>query len=309
MFTKNAAGQDIIPNDGFAPYYSFGPKFDGRQIIDADGITRSYRANNMKDLYQTGFLNNTNVAVEGGNDRTTIRFSYTKTNQSGIVSSNTFSRDNFNLRATQKLGNFLSMDASVSYAVSNSKNPMQNGGQGSLLYRLAYSNSRNFPIDNLFANYINKTTGGRTQTSPYLRGSVTDDMWTIYQTNVSQKEDNLLANLDITATITPWLSLLVRGNVNSISIVNETKERGDGAGFSSSSYGRYALYNSSQKTGRIQALLSATKKINEDLDLSVSAGGETQRGLGGSQLSSSTSGGFKLPDIYAFTNSKNATIN
>ena len=79
---------------------------------------------------------------------------------------------------------------------------MQNGGQGSLLYRLAYSNSRSFPIDNLFANYIDKVNGGRVQKSPYLRGSVTDDMWSIYQTNVSQKEDNLLANLDITATIT-----------------------------------------------------------------------------------------------------------
>ena len=305
IWIKDGSGKDIIPNDDYAPYYSFGPKFDGRQIIDADGVTRSYRANNMKDLYQTGFLNNTNVAVEGGNDRTTIRFSYTKTNQSGIVSTNTFSRDNFNLRATQKLGNFLNMDASISYAVSNSKNPMQNGGQGSLLYRLAYSNSRSFPIDNLFANYIDKVNGGRVQKSPYLRGSVTDDMWSIYQTNVSQKEDNLLANLDITATITPWLSLLVRSNINSISIVNETKERGDGAGFNSSSFGRYALYNSSQKTGRVQALLSAVKKLSDNLELSVSAGGETQRGLGGSQLSSSTNGGFKLPDIYALSNSKN----
>ncbi len=306
-WTKNAAGQNIIPNDNFAPYYSFGPKFDGSQVVDADGITRAYRANNMKELYQTGFLNNTNVAVEGGNDRTTIRFSYTKANQSGIVSTNKFSRDNFNLRVTQKLGNFLSMDASVSYAVSNSKNPMQQGGQGSLLYRLAYSNSRSFPIDNLFAGYIDKVNGGRTQgPSPYLRGSVTDDMWTIYQTDVSQKEDNLLANLDITANITPWLSLLVRSNINSISIVNEKRERGDGPGFNSATYGAYTLYNSSQKTGRIQALLSATKKISEDLEFSVSAGGETQRGLGGSQLSNSTAGGFKLPDIYALSNSKNA---
>ncbi|MFT3933350.1 MAG: SusC/RagA family TonB-linked outer membrane protein [Chitinophagaceae bacterium] len=310
-FSKNAAGQNVILNDGYAPYYSFGPKFDGSQIIDADGITRTYKANNMKDLYQTGFLNSTNVAVEGGNDRTTIRFSYTKTNQSGIVSTNSFSRDNFNLRATQKLGSFLNLDASISYAVSNSKNPMQQGGQGSLLYRLAYSNARNFPIDNLFANYIDKTKGGRiVSSSPYLRGSVTDDMWSIYQTNVTQKEDNLLANLDITATITPWLSLLVRSNINSIGVVNEKKERGDGVGFASSTYGAYSLYNSSQKTGRIQALLTATRKINDKLDFGFTIGGETQRGLGGSQLSSSTSGGFKLPDIYALSNSKNAaTVN
>jgi hypothetical protein len=38
----------------------------------------------MKELYQTGLLNNTNVAVEGGNDKTTIRFSYTKASQTEL---------------------------------------------------------------------------------------------------------------------------------------------------------------------------------------------------------------------------------
>ncbi len=306
VFAKTADGKDMIPNDDYAPYYSFGPRFDNRLIVDADGITRNYKANNMMDLYQTGILNNTNVAVEGGNDRTTVRFSYTKTDQSGIVSTNNFARNNFALRATQKVGKLINMDFSINYALSNSKNPMQQGGQGSLLYRLAYSNSRNFPIDNLFANYINATAGGRANTSPYLRGSVTDDMWSIYQTDVSQKENNLLANLDITANITPWLNLLMRGNVNSIDINQEYKERGDGPGFISSSFGRYSLYTSSQKTGRLQALLSATKHLSNDFDISASAGGETQRGLGGTRLQASTNGGFKIPDIYALSNSKNA---
>ena len=159
---------------------------------------------------------------------------------------------------------------------------------------------------NLFANYIDKVNGGRALTSPYLRGSVTDDMWSVYQTDVTQKENNLLANLDITANITPWLNLLVRGNVNSIDVNQEYKERGDGPGFASNNFGKYSLYSSSQKSGRIQALLSANKKLGSDLELSVSAGGETQRGLGGSQLKASTSGGFKNPDIYALSNSKNA---
>lgn len=305
-FTKNTSGQDIIPNDDYAPYYSFGPKFDGRPIVDADGVSRNYRPNNMMNLYQTGHINNTNVAVEGGSDKTTVRFSYTKTSEQGIVSTNHFDRNSFTLRATQKIGKLVNMDFSINYAATDSKNPMQQGGQGSLLYRLAYSNSRGFPIDNLFANYIDKVNGGRTRKSPYLRGSITDDMWGIYQTNVEQKETSLLANLDITANITPWLSLLVRGNVNSLDINQEYKERGDGVGFSSNNFGKYSLYSSNQKNGRLQALLSATKKLGSDFDLSFSAGGETQRGLGGSQLKSSTNGGFKNADIYALSNSKNA---
>jgi len=304
-FAKTPDGKDMIPNDAIAPYYSFGPKFDGRTIVDADGVTRTYKANNMMDLYQTGVLNNTNVSVEGGNDRTTVRFSYTKTGQSGIVSTNKFDRNNFALRATQKVGKLINMDFSINYAISDSKNPMQQGGEGSLLYRLAYSNARQFPIDNLFENYIDKVNGGRKILGPYLRGSITDDMWGIYQTDVSQRENNLLANLDITANITPWLNLLVRGNVNSIDVVQEYKERGDGAGFASNNFGKYELYQSSQKNGRLQAVLSATKKLGEDFDLSLSAGGETQRGLGGNRLKASTAGGFKRPDIYDLSNSKN----
>lgn len=304
-FAKTSDGKDMIPNDDYAPYYSFGPKFNGQTIVDADGVTRIYKPNNMKDLYQTGLLNNTNVSVEGGNDKTTVRFSYTKTSQTGIVSTNKFDRNNFALRATQKVGKLINMDFSINYAASDSKNPMQQGGQGSLLYRLAYSNSRSFPIDNLFANYIDAVNGGRTKKSPYLRGSITDDMWGIYQTNVSQKENSLLANLDITANITPWLSLLVRGNVNSIDINQEYKERGDGAGFASNNFGKYSLFSSNQKNGRLQALLSANRKITSDLELSVSAGGETQRGLGGSQVRVSTKDGFKNPDIFAISNGKN----
>jgi len=70
VFAKNADGKDILPNNAFAPSYSYGPKFDGRQIVDADGVTRSYVANNMMNLYQTGQINNTNLSVEGGNDKT-----------------------------------------------------------------------------------------------------------------------------------------------------------------------------------------------------------------------------------------------
>ncbi|MDB5276213.1 SusC/RagA family TonB-linked outer membrane protein [Ferruginibacter paludis] len=305
-FAKNSDGKDIIPNDDYAPYYSFGPKFAGQTVIDADGVTRVYKPNNMKDLYQTGLINNTNVSVEGGNDKTTVRFSYTKSAEQGIVSTNKFDRNSFALRATQKVGKLINMDFSINYAATVSKNPMQQGGQGSLLYRLAYSNSRNFPIDNLFANYIDAVNGGRVQKSPYLRGSITDDMWSIYQTNVAQKENSLLANLDITANITPWLSLLMRGNVNSYDVNQETKERGDGAGFNSNNFGRYALYTSNRKDARLQALLTATRKITNNLEFSLSAGGETQRGLGGTQLSANTNGGFKNADIFALSNSKNA---
>jgi hypothetical protein len=62
--------------------------------------------------------------------------------------------------------------------------------------------------------------------------------------------------------------------------------------------------NSSQKTGRLQALLNAHRKLNEDLDLNLSAGGETQRGMGGTRLTSTTSGGFQSYGYLRFPTRK-----
>ncbi len=302
-FIKGADGKDEVDPDN-GPYYSFGPKFDGRIVKDADGRMVPWKANNLMDLFTTGMINNTNVAVEGGSEKTTFRFSYTNTGNKSIMPRNSFNRDNFSLRATQKIGQFINIDASVNYATSVSKNPILQGGNSNPLFRLAYSNSRNYPIEYALNNYIDTVKGGRVKQSPYLRSSMTSVFWNYYQVDVSHKEDNLLANLDINANITPWLSLLIKGNINSIATNEERKERGDGPGFSSLDFGAYSLYQSASKTARMQALLSGNKKLNEDFDLSVSVGGETQRALGGKQSNARTDGGFKVPEIYALSNSK-----
>ncbi|WP_153799897.1 SusC/RagA family TonB-linked outer membrane protein [Foetidibacter luteolus] len=308
FFVKGADGMNEV-EPSLGPYYSFGPKFDGSTVRDADGRLIPWKANNLLDLFQTGKFYNTNVAVEGGSERTTFRFAYTNTKNNSVMPNNSFKRDVFTLRATQKLSSFLNLDASASYATSYSLNPILQGGNSNPLFRLAYSNSRHYDIGYNSTNYIDTINGGRWGTtvanpSPYLRGSMTGVFWSYYQNNVSRREDNLRANLDITATITPWLSLLVRGNVNTINTTDETKNRGDGRAFRVGGY--YRLAQSSSKTGRLQAVLSASKEITNDIDGSLSIGGETNRNLGGYYSNSNTNGGFKIADIYAISNSVNA---
>lgn len=309
-FIKGADGvNQVEPTLG--PYYSFGPKFDGQMVRDVDGRMIPWSANNILDLFKTGQYYNTNVSLEGGSEKTTVRFSYTNTKNSSIMPNNDFGRNVFTLRATQKLNKAINMDAMVTYATSNSKNPLLQGGNSNPIFRLGYSNSRHYDIDYYKDRYIDTVRGGRTgaagnpTSNPYDRGSMSSVFWNFYQKNIMQKEDNLRANLDINIDVLPWLHALLRGNINSTAISRENKERGELPGFLG---GYYALYQSSNKYGRLQGLLTANSALGTNFEGSLTVGGETNRGISGYESNNSTNGGFKIADIYALSNSVN-TIN
>jgi iron complex outermembrane receptor protein len=306
-FDKAPDGSDAILNNGLSPFYSFGPRMDGRTVTDADGVKRPYVPNDLTSLFRTGFINNTNIAVEGGSDNTTFRFSYTNTRNQAIQPTNDFGRNNFMLRASQKVGKFVTMDASFAFAMSNSQNPLLQGGNSNPLFRFSFANSRNLPLDYVLNNYVSPN-GGSNVVQPYLRGSNIQPLWQLYQVRVNQKENQLLANVDLTAQITPWLTGLVRTNMNSLVVQRENKTPGDGPNFGigPNFAGSYSLFQSNSRDARIQGLLTARRKAGENIEYNVTIGGETQRGLGGRQQTSSTSGGLRIPQVYTIANSLNA---
>ncbi|TAD91306.1 MAG: SusC/RagA family TonB-linked outer membrane protein [Bacteroidetes bacterium] len=306
FFGKDAQGNDALILDGSSQFYSFGPRMDGRTVTDFDGLRRPFVGNDLTSLFRTGRINNTNVAIEGGSDKTTFRFSYTNTTNEAIQPTNKFTRNNFNLRASQKVGKFITMDASIAYATSNSVNPLLQGGNSNPIFRFAFSNVRNLPIDYVLANYLSPN-GGSNIVQPYLRGPNIGPLWQLYQVRVNQREDQLLANLDITAKIRPWLTALVRSNVNALNVQRENRTPGDGVNFGvgPNFQGSYSLFQSNGRDLRVQGLLTANRKIGEDFDYSITVGAETNRGLGGRQQNSSTNGGLRIPRLYNIANSIN----
>ncbi|HTE08741.1 MAG TPA: TonB-dependent receptor plug domain-containing protein, partial [Flavitalea sp.] len=307
FFVTGADGMREVEGSN-GPYYSFGPRFDGQPFRDAGGRIIPWQANDILSIYRTGAYYNTNVAVEGGSDRTTVRFSYTTSRNNSVLPNNNFKRDVFTLRATQKLNSFVNLDASATYVTSNSKNPMIQGGNTSPLFRLAYSNARQYDIPYYMTHYLDTARGGMVgadgnpTNDPYARASMNSLWWNIFENAYTQKEDNLRANLDLNVNVLPWLNLLVRGNVNSNVVNKEDKVRGQGPGFLGSS-GSYTSYQSNFKTGRLQALLNASKNFGEDIEASLSAGGETFRGLGGFEAQSNTVNGLKIADLFVLSNS------
>lgn len=301
-FEKDAKGIDIISN-GDAKFYSYGPKFDGRMVQDLDGRMRTWEANNPLDFYQTGRFINTNVAVEGGNETTTFRFSYNKQKNNGISPNNEFGKDNFSIRATQKLAKFLNIDAGVTYTSSKGLNPAFQGSTDNPLFRFTYYRARSLDINYWINNYKDEEVGGRKQGAAKDPYGITNFAWNIYERNNEQTERNLRGNLDITATITPWLNVLLRGNMNTLNTESELKALGSNAKFEGGSYGSSL---SSNRESRFQGLVNLNRELTDDLELNLSAGGETYRILGGKYANSWTNGGLKIPGIFSIGNSIDA---
>ncbi len=108
---------------------SWGPKFDGEDYMpwyawwpDSPyyGQTAKYVAqpNNVKDFFNTGVYNKSNVAISGGGDKFTARFAYSRLNVNGIIPSTDMSKNyvnsNFSYDITPKLKVTLGMNLTYS---------------------------------------------------------------------------------------------------------------------------------------------------------------------------------------------------
>ncbi|MBN9299973.1 MAG: SusC/RagA family TonB-linked outer membrane protein [Filimonas sp.] len=308
QWTKDGSGNDLIADgipSSYNQVYSFGPKFDGHMVKDLDGRMIPWKANNPLDFFKTGRFSNTNVAVQGGNDRTTFRFSYSNLYNTSVLPRNSLNRNSFTLRATQKLSEWLNMDVSANYVTNKVSNPAFQGSGTNPVYQFIYYKPRSLDIDYWLHNYRDTLNGGMRRPSysvndPY---SVAGFAWNIYEQDNVRTENNLIANVDLNAKVTSWLSMLVRANMNNYNYNQENKLLGNNVGFTG---GSYSFSQTSTKTTRVQALLTATRALNRNLDLSVSAGGETYRDAGGLYNQTSTSGGLKIPGQFTIGNSVNA---
>ncbi|MDO6431263.1 SusC/RagA family TonB-linked outer membrane protein [Flavitalea sp. BT771] len=97
---------------------SWGAKIDGStDYVGVDGKTHPYTAqkNNFQNYYHTGKTLTNTIALSGGNEFTTYRFSASDLNSKGILPRTTIDRKTFNLAVNSRLTDKLSLDALAQY--------------------------------------------------------------------------------------------------------------------------------------------------------------------------------------------------
>ncbi|QJB33368.1 SusC/RagA family TonB-linked outer membrane protein [Chitinophaga oryzae] len=308
---QNGYGQGIDGTyDNTAGGYSFGPKMDGRMVQLPNGTSVPFtpKPNNAKDLYQTGKYFNTNVAMEGGNDKGTFRLSYSHLDNNSVSPNNSFGRNTFAFRGSSQISRVLSADAGVTYATSKTLNPDRQGGDYTnynIGRKWVYVFPRNYDpsIWSKPENYLGPN-GGRANLST---NPGADYFYQQAYNSWTRKESLITGNFSLTAEATSWLKFVGKANFSSEQSTDERKEVGTAAFFKGSD-GFYSVagVNKSQYTFTGMAII--TPKLGKKFDGNLNLGAETWNSGIGKQYNNYSQGGLRIPFLYDISNSVGAPI-
>lgn len=306
-------GEPYIDRQIYRELENWGPRMTGQQVRNYDGTPTNYlpQPNNFLDAFQTGFGSNTNVAVDGGSEKSTFRISYNHNTGKGIVPNNKLTKDAFDIRATHQFTKYLNIDAGVAYSHFEGKNPPRLGG----LDAFASDNFGKLFTWILPRNYDTKYWMQKDKYTSIFGGApdLNDPnepnkapesrFWfMLFENQYLQKEQLLRGRVTITADLTSWAKLILEGNINNIYIKRENKELGQQKNFRG---GLYGLGFENRESKFLKAMLMMNKEINKDFGIAGYIGAEMQRFTNSFEYSE-TRGGLNYPGNYFITNSVNA---
>jgi TonB-linked SusC/RagA family outer membrane protein len=103
---------------------AWGPAFDGSPVLQFDGVARpySYVGDNWSRFYETGQTWTNSVALSGGSDKQSFRFSAADLRNKGVLPNNSFDRTNVTLSTNGKYLDKLTLNAKVMYSHEKAKN-------------------------------------------------------------------------------------------------------------------------------------------------------------------------------------------
>ena len=108
-------------------YQSWGMPMLGQPYNTYSGQPHGYvpQADNMKDFYQSPFINTTNLSVSKGDANSSFRASYTLTKANDVVENlNLKTKHNLNITTSRKLGSLITIDTRLIYTNDNVDNRM-----------------------------------------------------------------------------------------------------------------------------------------------------------------------------------------
>ncbi len=299
QYQLNSEGDfSLLPNRGM----SFGPQFDGRQVEYYDGTFRPYEAveNNFKDAYSTGFNTNTNIAINGGNDKTTFYTSLSYKHATGILPNNEFQRLSFLGKATHKITDKIKLDVSLSFANSMPKNPLRNIGENFVSGNWGRSYDPNYS-KNKYLGTMGLASAAYNDEYANMPGRSV--WWTLYENRYEQKETAVRPVVELEIDLLDWLKFRTTGSYNYYYTRYEAKEASSDIGVPS---GYYEMSLNAKEQTNLNANFLVNKTIG-DWNFNGFLRGEYYENFYQSQRMN-TEGGLVVPNQFFINNSRNTPI-
>ncbi len=289
--------------------FEWGPKLDGRMVEhwspnpNWDGPAQYAfvaHPNNLKDFFVTGSNMANTLAINTGNEKSQVYFSYTNTQAQGIVSNNNMQRNNFNLRFTSKLSKRLSADAKLTYFNQGISNIVHTGDDFANPMRAIYRQPTNISLDDARNFEYFDDAGNRLQNywNPHSNGGE-NVFWLINRTYRRDIRDRILGVASLRYELAEGLNFMVRSSFDKIYdkyrfyYFYDTYTIGD--------RGDYGLWRNDRLEMNNDFLLSYTKKFGDALSLDASFGGNMLL-LTGDGASFGVARNMLKPNLFVISN-------
>lgn len=256
---------------------AWGPKFDGQSYFQYDPVTHTGGTtrtpwvaypNARKDFFETGKTYTNSVTLDGGTDKTSVRFSATNLHNTWIIPNTGYDRNSVALSADQKVTDKLQISAKVNYTSKTSDNLPSTGYNNQ---SLMYWNMFWVPNGNLDWLKDYWLPGKENISQSYPFSSYPDNPYLIVNQmlNKSNRSD-LLGNVQATYNFTKDFSIMVRTALTSSYDQRSQQRPYDTEKFRKGMYRTQDVY--SQEINN-DFLLRYNKKVNKDFTASISVGG------------------------------------
>ncbi|MBO9730066.1 MAG: SusC/RagA family TonB-linked outer membrane protein [Chitinophaga sp.] len=294
---------------------SWGPRFDDKDILWYDGVTRSYSAqpDNWKAFFPNGNVSQHNVSVSGGGDVGTVRFSYTRDDSKANILNSNYKNNTFNIGSSLKISKKLQADITGSY-INYQRLNTPPVGAGAFMAGFSYAATRDYRSDVEMLNDfgLNGTQRDVTNSSNFPAGSpaypyysyMANSFWNIYKNNTVFNRNQLIGGIRLTSELTNWLTLTAQGSVDNSSDGTEIREYPKNIQGTQGAYKEAMARNLSRN-------LNAMARIYKDglftkmFNASFTAGGESYYRKD-YIVSNKTNGDFINPFIFALNNGADA---
>jgi TonB-linked SusC/RagA family outer membrane protein len=303
---------------------SWGPAIDGRlvrQYSSYDPYDKTYgnatpylaHPDNVKDFFQTGYISNTNVAMDGANDNGAFRLSFSNLDQKGTVPNSTLERNTVSFTGSYNLTSKLFASVGGNYVHD------ENVGRPAVGYNSIFSNftqwfERQIDVNDL-KNYINPDGTQRTwnlaqtQNGTYQPLYWNNPYWQSYQNYENDHRDRVFGNVEVGYKVLKWLTAKFRATTDFYNEVREERVASGGptAGGPGVGIAQYSIDKIARNENNYEGTLTAQEAFKHDFDFTALIG-INRRENNGTNYYTSTQGGLNVPGWYNLANSTSPNL-
>lgn len=316
-FTKADLGSGLADVVNFPADASFGPAFDpnlqvyGWDAVDPNhpnyGKTRPWvaAANGPDTYYETAVSSNQSIALSGGGDKATFSFSYTRTDDKGVLPNSTLDKDLFSVGVGYDVTDRLKVNVVGNYSHIKGLGRFGTGYAGvnpNQAFRQWWATNVDIKEQRAayFANRQNITWNWNSARTAAIY--MDNPYWTRYENYNNDWRDNLFGYVSAQYKLTDWLDVVGRAAINTTSEIQEER-----IAVGSVAVANYTRFNRTFTESNYDLMLNVNKDLSDDFNLKGLIGANLRRSAMTS-IRAATNGGLAVPKLYSLTNSRNPMI-